>query len=113
MTSSDDDKPLDPAAEKLMAKLRARALVSGSIMAIGFAIVMGVIAYRLFFPQGSAASAGKTITATLPKGARIVSTAASDGRIVVTVDVGGTIELRTYDIKTLAPVGKLGFASEP
>jgi hypothetical protein len=31
----------------------------------------------------------------------------------VTIDVGGTIEIRTFDAKTLKPAGRLKFATEP
>jgi hypothetical protein len=52
-------------------------------------------------------------TAMLPKGAKIISTAVADGRIAVTVEQGGTIEVRTFDLKTLKPTGRLRFATEP
>jgi hypothetical protein len=31
----------------------------------------------------------------------------------VTIDVGGAIEIRTFDAKTLKPAGRLKFATEP
>jgi hypothetical protein len=49
----------------------------------------------------------------LPKGAAVVAITTADDRIVVTVDVGGTLEARTYDVKTLRPTGRLKFALEP
>jgi hypothetical protein len=49
----------------------------------------------------------------LPKGARVVTTAVSDDRIVVTLDAGGAIEIRTFDLKTLKQTGRLQFANEP
>jgi hypothetical protein len=53
------------------------------------------------------------VTATLPKGAKVVSTAVADDRIAVTVEVGGALEVRTFDLKTLRPTGRLRFATEP
>ena len=53
------------------------------------------------------------MTALLPKGARIVATAVAEDRIVVTVEVGGAVEIRTFDLKTLKPAGRLRFAIEP
>ena len=53
------------------------------------------------------------IIATLPKGARIVSTAVAGERLVLTLDIGGVTEIRTFDAKTLKPAGKLKFVSEP
>jgi hypothetical protein len=53
------------------------------------------------------------VTALLPKGARIVSTAVAEDRIAVTIDIGGALEIRTFDAKTLKPAGRLRFATEP
>ena len=53
------------------------------------------------------------VTALLPKGARIVATAVAEDRIAVTVDIGGATEIRTFDVKTLKPTGRLKFATEP
>ena len=39
----------------------------------------------------------------LPKGAKVIATAVADDRIVVTVELGGTVEVRTFDLKTLQP----------
>jgi hypothetical protein len=52
-------------------------------------------------------------TATLPKGAKILSTGVAGDRIVLTLDVGGSTEIRTFDAKSLKPAGTLKFASEP
>jgi hypothetical protein len=49
----------------------------------------------------------------LPKGARILSTAVAGDRLVVTLDIGGTTEIRTFDARTLKPAGRLKFANEP
>jgi hypothetical protein len=43
----------------------------------------------------------------------VVGTAVADGRIAVTVELGGSIEVRTFDLKTLKPTGRLRFATEP
>ena len=53
------------------------------------------------------------MTALLPKGARVVQTAVADDRLVVTIEIGGAIEVRTFDLKTLRPAGRLRFATEP
>jgi len=78
---------------------------------VGVAAVLTVIGYRIFRSEGSAAQAD--VTALLPKGARIVSTAVAGDRIAVTIDVGGATEIRTFDVKTLKPAGRLRFATEP
>jgi hypothetical protein len=108
---ADDEKPLDPAAARIVARVRWLMLISGITTFVGLAAVFGVIGYRMFRSEGSAAQADAT--ALLPKGARIVSTAVAEDRIAVTVDVGGAIEIRTFDLKTLRPTGRLRFATEP
>ena len=106
-----DEKPLDPEQQKIVAKVRWLMLISGFATMLGIAVVIGVIGYRFYGSGGSAGPA--EVTAFLPKGAKIVSTAVADGRVAVTVEVGGSIEVRTFDLKTLKPVGKLRFATEP
>ena len=102
---SDDTTP-DPQAS--IARVR-RLMVMTMIFTI-FAViaVFLVIGYRLFHLQGSAPAAAFTeITAKLPAGAKVLSTGVSNNRIVVTLQVDGGIELRTYDPATLKPLGRL------
>ena len=107
-----DDKPLDPAQARFIAKVRWLMLLSGFATALGIAVVIGVIGYRVFGSGGSAV-AQADVTALLPKGAKIVSVTVSGERIVVTLDVGGSVEIRTFDLQTLRPTGRLKFAPEP
>ena len=85
-------------------------LICGATTLVAIAAVFGVIGYRVFKAEGSAPT---EVTALLPKGARVVATAIAEDRIVVTIDVGGTIEIRIFDAKTLKPAGRLKFATEP
>ena len=86
-------------------------LIAGLTTALAVAAVLVAIGYRLFRAQGNAPATD--ITATLPKGARIVSTAAAGDRLVVTLDIGGATEILTFDARTLKLAGKLKFVSEP
>jgi len=85
--------------------------ISGATTLIAVAAVLGVIGYRVFTSGGSATEAAAT--ALLPKGARVISTAATDDRLVVTIDLGGAMEVQTFDLKTLRRLGRLKFAIEP
>ena len=109
---ADDEKPLDPAAAKIVARVRWMMLISGLTTLIAVTAVIGVIGYRLLRSEGSAPAMAELV-ATLPKGARIVTTAVAENRIAVTIDVGGTLEIRTFDLHTLKPAGRLRFATEP
>jgi hypothetical protein len=86
--------------------------ISGATTLIAIAAVLGVIGYRVFKSEGSTPEPVE-VTAMLPKGAAVVAITATDERIVVTVEVGGSLEARTFDVKTLRPTGRLKFALEP
>jgi multidrug efflux pump subunit AcrA (membrane-fusion protein) len=107
----DDEKPLTPEQQQVIARVRWLMLLSGIATVLGIAVVIGLIGYRFYRSEGSVAPA--EVTALLPKGAKVVGTAVADGRIAVTVELGGGIEVRTFDLKTLKPTGRLRFATEP
>jgi len=94
----------------MVAKVRWLMLIAGATTLLAIAAVIGVIGYRVFKAEGSAPA---DVIALLPKGARVISAAVAEGRIAVTLDVGGAIEIRTFDAKTLKPTGRLRFATEP
>jgi hypothetical protein len=107
-----DDEPLDPAAASFMSKIRWMMAISGATTLVAIAAVLIVIGYRVFKSGGSTPDPVE-VTAMLPKGAAVVAITAADDRIVVTVEVGGSLEARTFDVKTLRPTGRLKFALEP
>ena len=100
-----------PEQAALIARVCRMMLIAGLTTAIGVGALLVAIGYRLFRSDGSVQITD--VTATLPKGARVVSTATAGDRLAVTVDIGGATEIRTYDAKTLKPVGRLKFAVEP
>jgi hypothetical protein len=100
-----------PEQAALFARVRRLMLIAGLTTALAVAAVLIAIGYRLFRAEGSV---GVTdITATLPKGARIVATGIAGDRLVVTLDVGGATEIRTFDAHSLKPAGRLKFVGEP
>jgi hypothetical protein len=108
---TDDEKPLDPAAAGIVAKVRWLMIISGATTLVAIAAVVGVIGYRVFRTEGSVARAD--VTALLPKGARVTAISAAGDRIVVTIELAGALEARIFDLRTLAPAGRLRFATEP
>ena len=100
-----------PEQAALFARVRRMMLIAGLTTALAVAAVLIAIGYRLFRTSESAPATDTT--AMLPKGARIVSTGVAGDRLVVTLDIGGTVEIRTFDAKSLKPAGKLKFANEP
>ena len=113
---SEDEKPADPAAARVVARVRWLMLISAATTLVAVAAVLVVIGYRLFRSEGSGPSAGAPaeVTALLPKGARVTATASAEDRLVVTIEtLGGGVEIRTFDLRTLRPLGRLRFAVEP
>ncbi|MBR0881162.1 hypothetical protein ABIF65_010968 [Bradyrhizobium japonicum] len=114
MTTSDTAVP-EPSPEQaaLFARVRRMMLIVGLTTALAICAVLIAVGYRLFKSEGRASEMAGDVTAALPKGARIVSTGVAGDRLVVTLDVGGVVEIRTFDAHTLKPAGKLKFANEP
>jgi hypothetical protein len=108
---TDDEKPLDPAAARIVSRVRWMMAISAFTTFAAVIAVLAVVSYRLLRSDGSASATD--VTALLPKGARIVSTAVTDDRIAVTVEVSGGIEIRTFDLRSLRQTGRLRFATEP
>jgi hypothetical protein len=103
--------PPNADAARVIAKVRRLMLISTVLTALAVAAVLGIIGYRLFRSEGSQAPTQATLT--LPPGAKIVQTAIADDRIVLTLQIGGALEIRTYDLKTLKPLGRLNFSTVP
>ena len=114
---SEIKKPDDPAPDQppeALAKVRLLMLISAVTTGIAKikAVMGGFIGYRVYHAGESGAGTITNGTVFLPKGAHVVSTTIGDGRIVVTLDVGGRSEVRIYDLKTLQQTGRLQFATE-
>jgi hypothetical protein len=102
-----------PEQAALIARVRRMMLIAGLTSALAVAVVLIAVGYRLYRGEGSPAAATADIIETLPKGAKIVSTAVAGERLVLTLDIGGVTEIRTFDARTLKPAGKLKFVNEP
>ena len=102
-----------PEQAALFARVRRLMLIAGLTTALAICAVLIAVGYRLFKSEGRAPELAGDVIATLPKGARIVSTGVAGDRLVLTLEVGGVTEIRTFDAHTLRPAGKLKFANEP
>ena len=111
MNSHEPEDKLDPAQERVLRKLRGFAAFSGILMGFGFLALFGAIGYRVMAGWKSAPSTIEGIV-RLPKEARIVSTALSDGLLAVTVERQGVFETRFFDAKDHAPRGVVTYAAE-
>jgi hypothetical protein len=100
-----------PEQAAIFARVRRLMLIAGLTTALAVGAVLIAIGYRLFRTEGSTLTTDTTLM--LPKGARILATAVAGDRMVVTLDVGGTTEIRTFDAHTLKATGRLKFVTEP
>ena len=120
--ASEQTKP-DAAASAVIARVRKLMLVSMAVTLVAVGSVFAFIGYRVFKGEGvTAKTADKLpeasaiptdITLSLPNGARVIQSAVSGDRLVITLEIGGKIEVRTFDVNTLQPAGRLNFADSP
>lgn len=101
----------EPAAAALLGKVRRLMAVSLLFTALALGAVFAIIGYRIY--TGADARPPADATANLPRGARVAATAIGDGRLVVTIEGEGGVELRMFDLETLQPRGSLRFMPAP
>jgi len=107
--ADENEKPLDPQAARIVAKVRWLMMIASLTTFVAVAAVLGVIGYR-FFKGGERAPVAPDVSVVLPAGARVLSSAIGDGRFVLTVEINGAIELLSFDLNTLGPVGRTRLA---
>jgi hypothetical protein len=105
------DKPLDEVQAQVVRRVRRLVIFSSILMMGGVLLVLGVIAYRLSADGRAAAPAD--VRVSLPTGARVISTAVADGRLAVTIETAGAVEVWLFDLRTLEPRGRLQLAPTP
>jgi len=99
---------------RLVARARAMMVVAALTTVLAIAAVVAVIGYRIIAGAGAGFAAGPVEErVALPKGAHVLSVAGSSGRFAVMMDIGGALEMRVFDVKTLKETGRLHFAAEP
>lgn len=103
----DDEKPLDPAVERIQARLRRMILFSGGTLGIGLLAILFAIVWRVtHLPSGKPAGAPWDTTIELPAGTTIVATDVDGDRLAVTLDGPGGRSVDVYDMPTGARVGR-------
>lgn len=121
------ERPLDPDATRALGNIRRLMLFSNLFVVVAIGAVLAVVGYRLFrtepalppppptpaAPKPVLATIPNDMTLTLPRGARIVATAVAGDRLVITLEIDGATEIRTFDIQTLKPTGRLMFGVVP
>jgi hypothetical protein len=113
----------DADAAAVIARVRRLMLVSMAVTLVAVGTVFAFIGYRVFKGDGitaktadklpEAPSIPADITLSLPSGARVIQSAVAGDRLVITLEIDGKIEVRTFDVNTLQPAGRLNFSSTP
>jgi hypothetical protein len=98
-------------AERVIARVRRLMAVSVVFTGVAVAAVLAIIGYRVSTRDGSAPP--MDAAATLPKGAKVIATAVADDRLVLTVEVDAGTEIHLFDLRTLAPRGRLRLRPAP
>lgn len=121
--ANDDEKPLDPAVERVRRRLIRFMVINLGILFVAFAVVLGAIIYKLSFAPKKAAeqvravqvpNGNEPITATipLPAGARLLSSSLSGNRALLTVELTDKSQtLIFYDLEAGRIIG--GYALKP
>jgi len=121
--AAEADPAPDPAAANVIAKVRRLMLVSMAVTVIAVGSVFGFVGYRIFKGEGmvekkadklpESSPIPTDVTLSLPRGARVIQSAVANDRLIMTLDIDGKIEVRTFDVKTLTPTGRLDFSATP
>jgi len=104
--SGETEKPLDPEAARVVAKVRRLMMIATMTTFIAVAAVIAVIGYRVFKGE-ERVQVLQSVSATLPAGTKVLSSAIGEGRVVLTVEVNGAIELLSFELNTLRPLGRV------
>jgi hypothetical protein len=102
----------DGATAPVMARIRLLMIISGLTTLVAIAAVLTVIGYRVSLVGNHGLPSAESII-TLPKGARVVANAVAGDSLVVTLDIAGATEIRTFDRKTLKETGRVRFVTAP
>ena len=104
--SGNAEKSLDPEAVRVVAKVRRLMLIAIMTTFVAVAAVIAVVGYRVFRGE-ERAQALQSVSATLPAGTKVLSSAIGEGRLVLTVEVNGAIELLSFELNSLKPLGRI------
>jgi hypothetical protein len=102
----------DAETARVISKVRRLMLVSSILTALAIGGVFAAIGYRVFTREERVQIPDRA-TLTLPRDAKILQTTVASDRIVLVIEAGGTTEIRTYDLRTLKPMGQLTLSRSP
>ena len=106
-SDSDDEKPLDPAIERVRRKLVRFALVNLGILFLALIVVVGALVYKSFRTPASSGSTFAEAEIALPVGAKMLGHGFSEGRISIDAELAdGSRAIFLYDVAAQKIVGR-------
>lgn len=99
------EPPLDPAMERVQAKLRRLMLISVSTLLVGMLAVVFAVIYRASTLGGDAGAPHRAI-AEIPAGSTVVDTDVDGDRLAVTVDGPDGRRVLLFELATGRPLGE-------
>lgn len=117
-----DEKPLDPAVERLQRRMRRLILISGLTLGVGILAVFLAIVYKLMtyepkgrpaaIAQGSAVPTLKRADLGIPADARLAGTALDGDRLALTYEAAGGATVIIFDLPSMTVVDRLTVRDE-
>lgn len=119
----DPDEPLDPAVEKVRAKLMRFVVINLGILFLALMAVVGALVYRAVSTEPSAEEMpaglplppeGSTITGqiALPAGTNVLSQSLAGGRLTLLIETAGVREIVVYDIGSARIIARFALVDE-
>lgn len=120
----EEDKPLDPAVEKVRRKLLRFMVINLGILFIALMAVVGALVYRMSTTRTPAPAAVEAVapptadgvlegTIALPAGARIVSQSLSGRQISLEIEAAGKRSILIYDLSQRQVIGRYAVVAQP
>jgi len=107
--SGETEQPPDPETARLVGRVRRLMMIATMTTFIAVAAVIAVIGYRVFKGE-ERVPAPQSVSASLPAGTKVLSSAIGEGRLVLTVEINGAIELLSFDLHTFKPTARIRLA---
>lgn len=107
---NDEDKPLDPAVERVRRKMMRLMAISVGIMMVGLMAVLFAIVYKISVRGGPTVQDGDYFETalSLPQGSRVISQSLSGDRLTLLVEHDGQQAVLVFDTAAGKLVGRIG-----
>jgi hypothetical protein len=100
------EPPLDPALERVQARLRRLMLIAASTLGLGFLAVVAAVMFRVSNLDRSGPADDWRATIEIPSDATILSTDVDGGRLALTLDGPDGMRVLVFDLATGRRLGE-------